>query len=67
MEATKVTGMTVLYFTKEFTRGILKGIQIEDNLTFVTIGRAEVWRKAVMANRKLDYKVIDYAYQSYSR
>lgn len=57
-----------LYFTREFTRGALKGIRHNDSLSFVSVERAEIWRKSVMAKEnKLGYKIIDRSYQNYSR
>ena len=57
-----------LYFTKQFTSGILKGIIINESLPFVSVERAEIWRKGVMAKeKKLGYKIIDRSYQNYSR
>ena len=61
---------TTLYFTKTFTAGILKGITINESLPFVSVDRAEVWRKAVTAKGlkgRLPYRIVDYSYQSYAR
>ena len=57
-----------LYFTKEFTRGILKGLVINESLPFVSVERSRVWVKGVMAKeKKLGYKIIDRSYQNYAR
>ena len=62
--------MVILYFTKLFTKGNLKGISLNESLPFVSVGRAENWRKIVTSKglrNKLDYKIVDYSYQNYSR
>ena len=61
---------TTLYFTKTFTKGMLKGITINESLPFVSVERAEVWRKAVTAkglSGKLPYRIVDASYQNYSK
>ncbi len=61
---------TTLYFTRYFTNGNLKGLTHNDKLDFVSIERAEVWRKAVTAKGNagtLPYRIVDFAYQNYSR
>ena len=58
---------TTLYFTREFTKGILKGIRHNDSLPFVSVERAEIWRKRINAKRGLEYKIVDASYQNYSR
>ena len=67
---TKKTNMNTvtLYFTKEFTRGILKGLVINESLPFVSVERSQVWLKGVIAKeKKLGYKIIDRSYQNYAR
>ena len=61
---------TTLYFTREFTKGNLKGLQHQDKLDFVSVERAEVWLKGVTSNHakgKLNYRIVDRSYQNYFR
>ncbi len=61
---------TTLYFTREFTKGLLKGIRHIDSLSFVSVESAENWRKGIARNHKrgsLNYKLVDASYQSYIR
>ncbi len=59
---------TTLYFTQHFTKGLLKGITINDSLAFVSVERASLWLQRIKANAKrLDYIIVDASFQSYAR
>ena len=47
-------------FTREFTKGNLKGIVHHDSLTFVSIKAAEQWRDAIQKSNTLDYVLTDF-------
>lgn len=56
-----------LYFTQQFTKGLLKGIRYTDSLGFGTVDSAMKWVKGIQASKRIDYKLIDYAFQNYQR
>jgi hypothetical protein len=65
---TKETQMTTIYFTRQFTKGTLAGLQHHDQISFPTVDGCMRWLKAVKANsRKLDYIVVDVAFQKFAR
>jgi hypothetical protein len=39
--------MTTVYFTRNFVRGTLAGLTHDDKITFVTMGSAIRWLKAI--------------------
>jgi len=62
--------MATLYFTKYFTKGVLKGITYHGKLTFVSVERAAEWLSAVRSKGergKLPYRIIDASFQNYVR
>lgn len=65
--------MITLYYTKEFTGGLLKGLRVNESMTFVSIEAAEKYKafgfkgcKKPIANGS-PYKFIDASYQNYFR
>jgi hypothetical protein len=65
---TKGQPMTTLYFTRQFTKGTLVGLRHHDQISFPTVEGCMRWLKAVKANsRKLDYIVVDVAFQKFAR
>jgi hypothetical protein len=60
--------MKMLYFTRLFTAGNLKGIVQHDTVTFPTAERCVEWVKNVNALEKRNgYKVVDYSFQKFWR
>lgn len=49
-----------LNFTRQFTKGNLKGLTHDDKITYPTKEACESWVKNINKSRKLDYKVISY-------
>lgn len=69
-------GKVTLYFTREFTRGRLKGCRHNDTISFVgdsftsACAAAKSWVEMVnrqAARGKIDYKVVDKSFQKYWR
>lgn len=64
--------MVTIYFTKQFTGGLLKGLTHTGSMQFVSIERASEWvswarkgcRKPIGGS---PYKVIDASFQNYQR
>ena len=59
--------MATLYFTKTFTKGMLKGISINEKMTFSDATSGASWLKKVRLNSRLNYQVTDYSFQNFSR
>ena len=62
--------METLYFTRLFTRGLLKGLTHQDSISYATTERCLAWVAAVNAKEargRMDYKVIDRSFQNYAR
>ena len=56
-----MTTTTTVKFTREFTKGLLKGLKHEDEITFVSRKRAEAWLKGIDTNTKLNYVIQQYS------
>ncbi len=59
-----------LYFSKEFTRGNLRGIKVNESLKFTDAARARAWVAGILASCKhslLNYKLTDYSFTKYWR
>lgn len=57
--------MYLLNFTKNFTRGILKGIFIPDSISFVDSHRAMEWVDAILQRERegtLDWFISDFTH-----
>jgi len=60
--------MTTLYFTKLFTRGVLKGIRVNESMPFVSTEAAADFHKVMRkGGKKVDWKIVDASYQKYWR
>jgi len=64
--------METLYFTKQFTGGLLKGIRIIESMRFASPELASNWLKVARAGIRKPiggspYKVIDASFQNYTR
>ena len=62
--------METLYFTRQFTKGLLVGLVHHDSIRFPTAGLCLDWVAAI--NRKADkgkieYRIIDRSFQNYRR
>ena len=55
------------YFTQQFSKGLLKGICYTSSLGFGTVDSAMRWVRGIQANKRVNYKLIDYSFQNYSR
>ena len=55
-----------IYFTREFTDGLLKGIQQRDS---ITTAFPEQWRTGTVFKKRFvsSYKIVDASFQNYSR
>jgi hypothetical protein len=61
---------TTLFFTREFTKGTLAGLQHTDSLPFVSVERAAEWLKVVRAKGekgKLPFRIVDASFQKFER
>ncbi len=57
-----------LYFTREHTKGTLKGVFTFDKLPFVSVESADRWIKGVKKYEKRNgYRLADYSFQNYFR
>ena len=52
--------MYILTFTKTFIRGILKGIEIEEELSFVSPKRAQVWVDTIIRDKELPFRISNF-------
>lgn len=60
--------MTTLYFTKQFTAGILKGIRISESMPFASANLAADFIKVMRkGSKKIDWKIVDASFQKYWR
>ena len=62
--------MITLYFTREFTKGTLKGLRQRDTITFVNEQAASEWLASMTSKKKrqrLDYIIVDKSFQKYWR
>ena len=60
--------METLYFTKQITKGILKGFVINEKLSFPDVEHATRWVKGVTKYEKRNgWKLIDKSFQNYQR
>jgi len=64
--------MVTLYFTKQFTGGLLKGIRITESMRFASPELASEWVAWARKGCKKPiggspYKVIDASFQNYAR
>ena len=63
--------METVYFTKEFTKGFLKGIRIIESISFPTVEDcarfAVVGREVKKPIGGSPYKIVDASFQNYSR
>lgn len=62
--------MQTLYFTRQFTKGNLKGLTHLDRISFPTIEGCVQWVKGINAKAargRLDYKIVDHSFQNYQR
>jgi hypothetical protein len=61
---------TTVYFTKYFTKGILKGLTYNDKISHPTVEGCANYIKVITAKGKagkLPYIVIDSSFQNYAR
>jgi hypothetical protein len=64
--------MTILYFTKEFTGGLLKGMKLNEQMRFASEGLAIEFANKCSAPTKhaaggSNWKIIDFSFQKYWR
>ena len=60
--------MQTLYFTKLFTKGLLKGMTYTGSLSFVDVQHAMRWVAGVTKHEKRNgWKLIDKSFQNYQR
>jgi len=62
--------MVTLYFTRLFTRGVLKGLTHHDSISYPSAERCLSWVAAINAKEargRLEYRVIDRSFQNYVR
>ena len=63
----ETTTTVTLYFTKRFTRGLLKGLDHSGSMTFVSVEAAAEWARKVRANKRLDFNLVDASFQNFIR
>ena len=59
-----------LYFIRRFTQGGLRGLIHHDSITFPSPRSCIAWVRAINAKAaagKLDYEIIDYSFQNFTR
>lgn len=60
--------MITLYFTKQFTSGMLKGLFYNESMRFASEVEAADFVKAMRkGSKKVDWKIVDASYQKYWR
>ncbi len=62
--------MATLYFTRQFTKGNLKGLTHNDTISFPPLEACADWVKVINSPKKqrtLDYKIVDKSFQKYWR
>ena len=60
--------MITLYFTKQFTGGVLKGLFYNESMRFVSDAAAAEFLKVMRkGSKKVDWKIVDASYQKYWR
>lgn len=60
--------MTILYFTKRFMSGVLKGISVNESMTFVSVEAAADFLKVMRkGSKRVDWKIVDASFQKYWR
>lgn len=60
--------MTTLYFTKRFISGVLKGISVNESMSFVSVEAAADFLKVMRkGSKRVDWKIVDASFQKYWR
>jgi len=60
--------MTTLYFTKQFISGVLRGIRVNESMSFASVDAAADFLKVMRkGSKKVDWKIIDASFQKYWR
>lgn len=60
--------MVTLYFTKLFIGGVLKGIKVNQSMSFVSDDAAADFLKVMRkGSKKVDWKIVDASFQKYWR
>ena len=62
--------MVTLYFTREFTKGNLRGIRHNDKISFPDYPACVQWARAINAKADagtLPYRIVDRSFQNYQR